>query len=292
MQGKVNKSQHVVEYLAPKNGKLKAAPASYVPMVYHGGPLLTVPELVSFYWGAFSQSDIDGMQAWLGHFAAYLSNSGAPSGEEQPIQQYGTFGASVGAHHLVSTAPASATEADVKAEIQSLQASGALPAFGPERLFLVFTKGVSFSGYGTVWCGYHGSWGSGIYFAIIPYPTVGGCGSGTPVASWQSITSHEILEAATDPSVGSGWTEGNEEGGDTCAWQEVVMPFGTVQRFADNLQQACSVWTLEEIAPLSVDSWAANRLDVFARGTDGAMYHQAWDGHIWSAWENRGGQIT
>src|SRR5664280_3598529 len=100
-----------------------------------------------------------------------------------------------------------------------------------------------------------------------PYPEASGCGSAAPTQSWQSVTSHEILEAATDPSVGSGWTEGNEEGGDTCAWQELSVSFGTVQRFADNRQQACSVWTTE-IGKISVVSWGPDRLDVFVIGTD------------------------
>ena len=38
-------------------------------------------------------------------------------------------------------------------------------------------------------------------------------------------------------------------------------------------------------------SWSANRLDVFVRGTDNAMYHKWWDG-IWYDWENLGGENT
>jgi hypothetical protein len=67
---------------------------------------------------------------------------------------------------------------------------------------VAFTHGKSFSGYGTEWCGYHGSWGVGEYFAIVPYPTVAGCGSASPDNSWQSVTSHEINEAATIPASG------------------------------------------------------------------------------------------
>src|SRR5205814_1250163 len=93
-----------------------------------------------------------------------------------------------------------------------LQGMGALPQFAQRRLFLVFTHGVTFSGYGTDWCGYHGSWGRGRYFAIIPFPTAGGCGSGDAIASWQSVTAHEIDEAATDPADGNGWRGGHPGG--------------------------------------------------------------------------------
>jgi peptidoglycan hydrolase-like protein with peptidoglycan-binding domain len=39
-------------------------------------------------------------------------------------------------------------------------------------------------------------------------------------------------------------------------------------------------------------SWAANRLDVFARGTDNALWHRWWDGSAWRGWESLGGVIT
>ena len=46
---------------------------------------------------------------------------------------------------------------------------------------------------------------------------------------------------------------------------------------------------------LAVASWGPNRLDLFGVGTDGAMYHKAWDG-IWrpspSGWEHLGGIFT
>jgi len=46
---------------------------------------------------------------------------------------------------------------------------------------------------------------------------------------------------------------------------------------------------------LAAASWGPNRLDLFGVGTDGAMYHKAWDG-IWrpspSGWEHLGGIFT
>ena len=38
-------------------------------------------------------------------------------------------------------------------------------------------------------------------------------------------------------------------------------------------------------------SWGGSRLDVFARGTDGALWHLG-DGSTWAAWESLAGQIT
>ena len=38
-------------------------------------------------------------------------------------------------------------------------------------------------------------------------------------------------------------------------------------------------------------SWASNRMDCFARGTDGAMWHKWWNGSSWSGWGSLGGLI-
>lgn len=42
----------------------------------------------------------------------------------------------------------------------------------------------------------------------------------------------------------------------------------------------------------AVSSWQANRLDVFAGGTDNSLYHIWWDGSRWSSWESLGGVLT
>lgn len=42
----------------------------------------------------------------------------------------------------------------------------------------------------------------------------------------------------------------------------------------------------------AVSSWASNRLDTFARGTDNALWHKWWNGTRWSDWESLGGNLT
>ena len=42
----------------------------------------------------------------------------------------------------------------------------------------------------------------------------------------------------------------------------------------------------------TVSSWAGNRLDVFARGTDNALWHKWWDGAAWRGWESLGGGLS
>jgi len=45
-------------------------------------------------------------------------------------------------------------------------------------------------------------------------------------------------------------------------------------------------------SPPAVVSWGPDRLDIFARGGDNAVWHQAWNGSAWSGWESRGGMVT
>jgi hypothetical protein len=221
----------------------RAAVTEFIPLVWRGGPILAWPGLVPLYWGDFTEAQISSMETFLQAYVYYLQSRGAPAAQRCVISQYGVKGASFAIGYTQPAQPHEATEAEVKSLIESLQQQQHLPPFSPNRVFLVFTHGMSFSGYGSEWCGYHSTWGSGQYFAIIPYPTADGCGSSAPESSWQSITSHEINEAATDPAGGSGWVAGSEEGGDTCAWQEFKLSFGTIQLFEDNRQSTCSAWS-------------------------------------------------
>ena len=44
-------------------------------------------------------------------------------------------------------------------------------------------------------------------------------------------------------------------------------------------------------APAAV-SWGPNRIDTFARGSNGHMWHKWWDGSVWSQWEDLAGDLT
>jgi hypothetical protein len=236
------------------------------------------------------------MLEWLYGFAAFLSGAGAPMGQEQVAEQYGVCGSRVGVAYHDPVLPAKPVGwPEVADEIASLQTARNLPPSSPERIFLVFSRGL-FPGHAAAgWCALHGG-DSVTRIAIIPYPDENGCGASTPAASWQSVTAHEIIEAATDPEGGRGWTSPGPQGeaGDLCAWQETQLSFGTVQLFADNIHQACSVWTLLEVAHLSAVSWASNRLDIVTTGLDSGVHHKWWDGAAWGPsitdWQDLGGQ--
>jgi hypothetical protein len=38
-------------------------------------------------------------------------------------------------------------------------------------------------------------------------------------------------------------------------------------------------------------SWGSNRIDVFAVGVDGALWHKWWDGQRWGGFESLGGRV-
>jgi hypothetical protein len=45
------------------------------------------------------------------------------------------------------------------------------------------------------------------------------------------------------------------------------------------------------ISPPEVVSWDEDRIDVFAVGTDSALWHRWWDGSSWGGWESLGGVL-
>ncbi|KAG8418904.1 hypothetical protein J3459_011885 [Metarhizium acridum] len=46
---------------------------------------------------------------------------------------------------------------------------------------------------------------------------------------------------------------------------------------------------VDDVPPVST---ASNRLDLFARGTDNALYQKSWNGGAWTAWIDLGGRIV
>jgi hypothetical protein len=45
-------------------------------------------------------------------------------------------------------------------------------------------------------------------------------------------------------------------------------------------------------SPPTAVSWGSDRLDLFANGTDSALWHRWWDGRAWGGWESLGGKLT
>ena len=246
------------------NGKVRGslpiahrAPGRSVPTHFPtkgSGAVLAAPKIFALYWGNFTSTQVSGMQSYLTGLAGYVSGNGAPANQEPTVRQYGVNSASVSGSYTDATVPTgSIGEADVEAKIAALQKAGSIPAFASETVCMVFTSGVAFNdGYGGAggYCGYHDyDTTRKFQFSLNPYPSVADCGMGgwsglSELAIWQAQTSHELLEAGTDPQPFNGWTP---EIGDECNWGEdasnvVSLSFGAVQEIVDKAQSSCSIW--------------------------------------------------
>jgi hypothetical protein len=49
--------------------------------------------------------------------------------------------------------------------------------------------------------------------------------------------------------------------------------------------------TVNPGAGVAAVSWGTNRIDIFVRGTDNALWHKSWNGSSWSGWESLGGTL-
>jgi hypothetical protein len=90
-------------------------------------------------------------------------------------------------------------------------------------------------------CGYHDTFGGGVYYAVMPFPNCAGClGGMTNLDALTSTSSHEFCEAITDAVPGQGWYDDTHgEIGDICAWQTKKLGNYTVQLEWSNKNASC-----------------------------------------------------
>ncbi|MBO0869976.1 MAG: hypothetical protein J2P15_15560, partial [Micromonosporaceae bacterium] len=289
-------------------------------MSNHGGPVQTAPKVYLDFWGW--TSDPSGEQAYLQRFLSSVGGSTWLS----IVNQYGagsTGNLLAGTWSDSAAVPASPTDAQIQAE-----ALNAAKHFGTGtsvnvQIVVATPTGHSTAGFGTSFCAYHGAVAAdpNVTYTDLPYQTdVGGsCGEGLVNGSSGTldgvsiIEGHELAEAITDPLLNAWYDATGAEIGDKCAWTNlanIATSGGSfpVQPLWSNSANGCvlssgtqwSSWLSEIGAPspgiaagsgATVSSWAANRLDVFVRGADNAIWHAWWDGS-WKAWQSLGGAIV
>jgi hypothetical protein len=273
-----------------------AGPArAYSPLTFHGGPVMS-PVIYPVFWGDWSSTETNAINNYLTGLAAYLSGTPTTSGQRgvDPVtRQYGVVGATVGSGVTSTNKDGFSTvnEGDVLRKISQLQSQGSLPARGPNRLFAIFLKGFQYSFLGHPGgCAFH-SFSSGTYYAVMPSewltnPDGQNC-------SMQDATSHELMEAATDPEPSAGWAtdEGfggftHSEGGDSCLAPggDQPMTFGHVQMFADNSTGTCQSFIYSTTPHFAVTKVAGHVLDAVWPTPDPATLRHAWfDGSTWQS---------
>ena len=263
MPGKLREKKPQEKQSVPRRGKKH--PIRVVPMhpgaaaivapvaprlTYRNGPLLTAVEVFTVFWGAAWQDAANSAtMAKVNQFFDFILTS-------QLMDQLGEYsvagktighGSRVGTTVITSPAPgASVQDSAIQNLIQQEISAGTLPAANANLLYFVFLPdGVQVVQSGgascQVFCGYHDSFGSNIYYAVMPYPGCAGCTGGLAAFdALTSTTSHELCEAITDPIPGQGWYDDNNgEIGDICAWKTKTLGNYTVQLEWSNRAGAC-----------------------------------------------------
>ena len=228
------------------------AVAAAVPakLTYRNGPLLKAVEVFTIFWGKeWKTKPQSALIAKLNGFFDVILAS--PLMDQ--LTEYNTaaitigHGRRIGSTTLTSNSPgASITDAALRTLLKQQRAAAKVPKPTANTLYFIYLPpGVRVVMGGAsscqAFCGYHNSIGSGMFYAVMPYPSCAGCAGGlAPFDALTSTSSHELCEAITDPIPGQGWyDDANGEIGDICAWQTKKVGAYTVQLEWSNNANAC-----------------------------------------------------
>ncbi len=175
----------------------------------YGGPVLTHVNVIPVYWNSSVA-----YQTNLNSF--YSAIPGSSGIYTSLLSQYSGIGTGTrGTPYVDTKTTGTYTDAQVQAELNRLFTAGVIPAPSANNYYPVhFPSGVTIkdsSGTSScvTWCAYHGTYvrnGVNVNYGIIPDQggsCAGGCGSNSlRVNNLTSVSSHELVEAVTDPAVG------------------------------------------------------------------------------------------
>jgi hypothetical protein len=246
---------------------------------YYGGPVIANAKVYVVYWGSKvtqdTQSKIGGffhsiLQSsyfdWLSEYNTSVKAVDGRQGTNQSIGR-GNYAGQITIQPSAELSDLTTiTDDQIQAELQKQIDKGVLPKPDENTLYMTyFPPGVTITAFGAAscqdFCAYHGFKGAPdtahFYYGVMP--DIGGacswgCGfAATSFDSLSAISSHELMEAVTDPFPTPGdkpgypqaWnsTDGQEIG-DLCAGgnNSVSSPNGnyTVQSEWDNSINACT----------------------------------------------------
>ena len=211
----------------------EAAPAG-AHLTFFGGPTLTHVSVHPVFWNATTQFQTNINAFYKGITASALFDM---------LGQYSGIGRGTGVNGVVDTATTTrVSDAAIHTELNRLFSAGTLPAPNASNYYPVhFPSGVNITAPDgsrscVVFCAYHGTYvrnGVNVNYGVIPDQgggCAGGCGNNAQrVNNMQSVASHELIEAVTDPAVGlatvfgpplAWYDETNGEIGDICNGQQ------------------------------------------------------------------------
>lgn len=224
-------------------------------LTFFGGPVLKNVNVHPVFWNSATklQSNINSFYpAVIGGSPLY-----------KMLVQYSSIGSGTAVAGIVDTSStASVRDSAVQSRISALITAGRLPAPTANTYYPVhFPSGMTITAPDgsrscVQFCAYHGTFvrnGVNVNYGIIPdigqSGCNGGCGGSTVTNNTDSVASHELVEATTDPAVGLATTFGpplgwydqvdNAEIGDLCNAQQGTTAGFVVQKEWSNAAHAC-----------------------------------------------------
>ena len=193
---------------------------------YRGGPVISKVKVVTVFWNSTVPN-----QGGLNSFYQAI----VQSPHLDWLSEYNTSKQTIGRGSFVASyvdtgAPTSASleDRDVQREIARIIGAAEVPPPDADTLYMVhFPAGVRIDMDGNIscqqFCAYHGTFtheGKSVYYAVMP-DFSGACascgGGGDKLQSTTIISSHELIEAITDPAIGLANAQNN---GSLLAWYD------------------------------------------------------------------------
>jgi hypothetical protein len=231
---------------------------SNVPLTYHGGSVMHTNKVYAIYWVPPGQSVSANYKSIIdGYFTNVAADSGTTTNLYATSAEY-TDGGGAAAYNTrfngsivdtqpfpssgcTNTNPATGsafpvclTDAQITAEIDRVGVAQNWVRDGSAIYFMFTPKnvGTCMSGttcFATYFCAYHSAFGNGhgtFVYANMPYDaSTSTCGlggvaqpNGDDADLTLNVTSHEHMEAITDPYGNAWFDSGGNENGDRCAW--------------------------------------------------------------------------
>jgi len=227
---------------------IAAPPAAQLS--YRGGPLLGAVKVFTIFWGQTWQASPNSeLASQVNQFFRFVVGSALID----QLAEYSVPGLSIGhgsfTGTLTITQPTlshSVTDAAIQQVLQQQIDSSSVPKPDANTLYFIYLPpGTAVVQGGSrscqAFCGYHDTFGSGIYYAVMPFPNCAGClGGMTDLEALTTTSSHELCEAITDPVPGQGWYDDTHgEIGDICAWQAKKLGNYAVQLEWSNKAASC-----------------------------------------------------
>ena len=251
-ESRTQKTDHVrIVPLATPEVMRRTAAAQAAHLTYNNGPLIVEAQVFTTFWGnAWQQTAMGSLISEVnGFFDFILTSALIDQLREYSVPQYQIgHGKRIGT--LTLTTPDVGKRVDdsaIQKMIQQQISAGKLPASNANLIYFVFLpSGVTVtqggSGSCKVFCGYHDTIASSIFYAVMPFPDCSGCSSSLSTFDALTVTaSHELCEAITDPIPGQGWYDNqNGEIGDICAWQTKKIGQYSVQKEWSNEAGSCT----------------------------------------------------